>query len=305
MVTVPSTESSLNTPPATVGGISSCPEPCDKKSVDKKAAEQTQTKRKTSGQHRQRPIKKQDDSAVDRSSDELESDGTLDQLGDESEWDSSSVDMEDDYIPPKGECEDSTDDSNGTEEFFNDTIDLISKQKAKEKRTTKKGHTVSSGSRCRAPGSRKTRSSIPTTSKSPPGMEDGDTPLSPPSVSVHTVAKKSDGKRIYDKKQFCQYCETSVNKYARHLECRHSTVAEVAKALSYKKGSKERKRHLNFLRSSGNFQYNASVLKSGQGSLIAKKRPRTHSSEKEYVHCTYCLGLFARKLLWKHLRKCD
>ncbi|XP_049905141.1 uncharacterized protein LOC126393210 isoform X3 [Epinephelus moara] len=305
MVAVPPTESALNTPPATLGGVSSCSEPRDKKSVDKKAAEQTQTKQKTSGQHWQRPIKKQDESAVDCSSDELESDGTVDQLGDESEWDSSSVDMGDDYIPPKGECEDSTDDLNGTEEFFNDKIDLISKQKAKEKRTTKKGHTVSSESRCRAPASWKTRSSIPTTSKSPPGTEDGDTPLSPPSVSVHAVSKKSDGKRIYNKKQFCQYCETSVNKYARHVERRDSTVAEVAKALSYKKGSKERKSHLNFLRSSGNFQHNASVLKSGQGSLIAKKRPRTHSSEKEYVHCTYCLGLFARKLLWKHLRKCD
>ena len=80
------------------------------KSMDSNAAEQTWTKRKTSGQHRQRTIKKQDESAVDRSSDKLESDSAGDQLGDESEWDSSSVDMGDEYIPPKGECEDSTDD---------------------------------------------------------------------------------------------------------------------------------------------------------------------------------------------------
>jgi hypothetical protein len=273
--------------------------------VDNNTAEQTQTKRKTSAQHRQQTIKKQDESAVDRSSDELKPDGTVDQFGDESEWDSSSVDMGDEYIPPKGECEDSTDDSNGSEEFFDDTIDLISKQKAKKKRTTKKDDTVSSKSRCRAPGSWKARSSIPTTSKSPPVAEDGDTPLSPPSVSVPAVSQKSDGKRVYDKMQYCQFCETSVNKYARHLERRHSALAEVAKALSYNKGSKERKCHLNFLRSSGIFMHNASVLKSGQGSLIAKKRPRTHSSEKEYVHCSHCLGLFVRKLLWKHLRKCD
>ena len=271
--------------------------------MDNNTAEQTQTKRKTSAQHRQQTIKKQDESAVDRSSDELKPDGTVDQFGDESEWDSSSVDMGDEYIPPKGECEDSTDDSNGSEEFFDDTIDLISKQKAKKKRTTKKDHTVSSKSRCRAPGSWKARSSIPTTSKSPPVAEDGDTPLSP--VSVPAVSQMSDGKRVYDKMQYCQFCETSVNKYARHLERRHSALAEVAKALSYNKGSKERKCHLNFLRSSGNFMHNASVLKSGQGSLIAKKRPRKHSSEKEYVHCSHCLGLFVRKLLWKHLRKCD
>lgn len=82
-------------------------------------------------------------------------------------------------------------------------------------------------------------------------------------------------------------------------------MAEVAKALSYKKGSKERQFHLNFLRSTGNFQHNAAVLKSGQGTFIAKKRPTTQSAEKEYVHCSHCLGLFARKLLWKHLRNCD
>lgn len=54
-------------------------------------------------------IKRQDESAVD-SSLELESDGSVDQLDDLSEWDSSSVDMENEYIPPKDECEDSTDD---------------------------------------------------------------------------------------------------------------------------------------------------------------------------------------------------
>ncbi|KAG7235458.1 hypothetical protein INR49_002689 [Caranx melampygus] len=120
-VAVPSTETALNTP-----------------------LRAEQTKRKTR-QHQQQTKKKQDKLAVDHSSDEL--DGTVDQLGDESEWDSSSVDMGEEYIPPKGECEDSTDDSNASEEFFDDMIDLTSKQKAKEKRTTKKGHTVSSKSR--------------------------------------------------------------------------------------------------------------------------------------------------------------
>ena len=240
---------------------------------------------------------------MDRSSDELDSDGAVDQIGDESEWDLSSVDVRDTNIPPKGECEDNTDDLNGSKEFFDETIDVISKQEAKEKRTTKKGHAVSPKIRCRA--SRRTRSSIPTTPNTPPGTEDGDTPLFPPSVSVPAVSKKSDGKRLYDKKQYCQFCETSVNKYGRHLERRHSAVPEVAVALSYEKGSKERKCLLNFLRSRGNFVHNASVLMSGQGSLIAKKRPRTHSSEKEYVHCSHCLGLFVRKRMWKHLRNCN
>ncbi|KAG7219910.1 hypothetical protein INR49_018739, partial [Caranx melampygus] len=74
-VAVPSTESALNTP-----------------------LRAEQTKRKTR-QHQQQTKKKQDKLSVDHSSDEL--DGTVDQLGDESEWDSSSVDMGEEYIPPK------------------------------------------------------------------------------------------------------------------------------------------------------------------------------------------------------------
>lgn len=140
------------------------------------------------------------------------------------------------------------------------------------------------------------RNSIPTTSKSSTGRTDSETPLPLSSVSVSAVSKKTDGKRIYDKRQYCHF---------HHLERRHSNVVEVAKALSYRKGSKKRKANINFLRSTGNFQHNAAVLKSGQGTLIAKTRPRTQSSDKEYVHCSHCLGLFARKLLWKHLKTCD
>lgn len=148
----------------------------------------------------------------------------MDQLDDLSEWDSSSVDMENEYIPPKDECEDSTDDSFESEEIF--------EHRRNKKRTAKKDYSLSSKSQ--ATGSWKTGSNLHTTSKCPTGREDGETPLSPSSVCV-LVSKKSDGKRIYDKRQYCHFCETSVTEYARHLERCHSSVAEVAKALSYKK----------------------------------------------------------------------
>lgn len=140
----------------------------------------------TLAQHQQKKktIKRQDESAVDCSL-ELESDGSVDQLDDLSEWDSSSVDMENEYIPPKDECEDSTDDSFESEEMF--------EHRRNKKRTAKKDYTLSSKSQ--ATGSWKTGSNLPTTSKCPTGREDGETPLSPSSVSVLAVSKKSDGKK--------------------------------------------------------------------------------------------------------------
>lgn len=79
------------------------------KSVDKKLSRHTKTQKMTLAQHRQKTIKSKDESAGDRSL--LESDAT-------SEWDSSIVDTENEYIPPKDECEDSTDDSLESKEIF-------------------------------------------------------------------------------------------------------------------------------------------------------------------------------------------
>ncbi|XP_041833038.1 uncharacterized protein LOC121634460 [Melanotaenia boesemani] len=118
------------------------------------------------------------------------------------------------------------------------------------------------------------------------------------------TSKKNEGKRVYDKRHYCLYCCQPYAKMARHLQRSHEDKIDVAKALSFPKGSKERKKHLNFIRNKGNFAHNASVMESGDGVLVPFKRPKEEMKGKEFMHCAYCQGLFTRKVLWRHMRRC-
>ncbi|KAM9762562.1 uncharacterized protein ACNS7B_004605 isoform 1-T1 [Menidia menidia] len=115
---------------------------------------------------------------------------------------------------------------------------------------------------------------------------------------------KRDGIRVYDKKHYCLYCSKPYPKIARHLEHAHENKPDVAKALSFPKGSKQRKMHLDFLRNRGNYAHNASVMKSGTGELVPFKRPPKGGQGSDFMHCAFCQGLFTRKVLWRHMRAC-
>ncbi|RVE63373.1 hypothetical protein OJAV_G00135680 [Oryzias javanicus] len=62
-------------------------------------------------------------------------------------------------------------------------------------------------------------------------------------------------------------------KMARHLERAHIKKCDVAKAFSFPKGSRERKKNLDYIRNKGNFAHNAAVMEAGSGKLVASKRP--------------------------------
>ena len=124
------------------------------------------------------------------------------------------------------------------------------------------------------------------------------------SVSIPAVGKKEDGSRKYNKKQFCLFCGLPVAKMARHLERVHSKESEVAKALSFTKGSKQRRAHLEQLRNRGNFAHNAEVLETGAGTLVACKQPKTDSRGQDYMHCVHCQGLYTKSALWRHIKNC-
>ncbi|CAJ1087261.1 uncharacterized protein LOC110003326 isoform X5 [Xyrichtys novacula] len=68
------------------------------------------------------------------------------------------------------------------------------------------------------------------------------------SLSIPAFCKKENGSRLYNKKQYCLYCKLGVAKIARHLEQAHIDESEVAQAFAFKKGSKERRMHLELLR---------------------------------------------------------
>jgi len=122
-------------------------------------------------------------------------------------------------------------------------------------------------------------------------------------VLVGAIQKKG-GKRVYDKRHYCLYCCKPYAKMARHLEQAHEDKMEVAEALSFPKGSKVRKTHLDLIRNKGNYAHNASVMESGVGVLVPFKRPQEGMKCEDFMHCAYCQALFTRKVLWRHMRNC-
>ena len=126
------------------------------------------------------------------------------------------------------------------------------------------------------------------------------------SVLVRCTQKTEGQGRVYDKKQACYYCGKLLCKIARHYEQKHPSEREVAIALSFNKGSPTRKKQLEKLRLMGNYHHNVTVLETGKGELILKRRPT--SADKcipdDYLPCNYCLGFFKRQELWKHIKGC-
>ncbi|XP_078513618.1 uncharacterized protein LOC144772856 isoform X2 [Lissotriton helveticus] len=127
--------------------------------------------------------------------------------------------------------------------------------------------------------------------------------IEPTHISVKTCLS-SNGKRKYDKKHYCFYCEKGYTKIARHYEQMHLKETEVAKIFSYKSGSKERLGLLQRLRNQGDFQHNSKIYRTGDGQIVTKRQPCGKSSANNYLPCANCLALFVKKDLWRHKRKC-
>lgn len=121
---------------------------------------------------------------------------------------------------------------------------------------------------------------------------------------VVSACQNKGGNRVYDKRNYCLYCREPQTKIARHLERVHEYKSEVAKALSLPKGSKERKKQLDYIRNKGNYAHNAAVMESRTGELVAFKRPTKEAQGNDFMHCAHCQGLFRRKVLWRHMRSC-
>lgn len=119
-----------------------------------------------------------------------------------------------------------------------------------------------------------------------------------------TSLPKTSNQSKYNKKQFCLYCKKAVSKLARHLESAHNDQPDVARAFSFNKRSRERRDLLCFLEKRGNFDHNAIVVNTGSGEMVACRRATTAKQSVDYRHCKFCQGLYARKSLWRHVKKC-
>ncbi|XP_056088670.1 uncharacterized protein LOC130087901 [Rhinichthys klamathensis goyatoka] len=108
-------------------------------------------------------------------------------------------------------------------------------------------------------------------------------------------------------KNYCYVCKKPQSKIARHFKKHQDSETEIAAAFLLPKHSQDRKRLLQKLRNRGNYEHNQEVMESKSGPLKVRRRPGRSDIElsaKTYVHCVYCKGMFVRKELWRHTRRC-
>lgn len=101
------------------------------------------------------------------------------------------------------------------------------------------------------------------------------------------------------KPDFCFFCETQVNNFARHIQRNHGAETEVQNIFALPSNSIERKRAIACLRKKGNFIQNSTTFSKPVHKSLLK------DSEENYIPCPFCLGFYSRKLLWKHKKICS
>ncbi|XP_072396297.1 uncharacterized protein [Diabrotica undecimpunctata] len=114
---------------------------------------------------------------------------------------------------------------------------------------------------------------------------------------------RSKKKRLWNKKDYCFFCDTEVLKFSRHITRHHEAEIEVQEILSYSVGSKKRKILFNKLRNKGNFLKSCTNdrVVPVRKPLLGELEPATISS---YLPCKFCKGFYKRKFLYRHVKKC-
>ena len=88
-----------------------------------------------------------------------------------------------------------------------------------------------------------------------------------------------------------------------HLQRKHKTKPDVARALLLPKCSHERREAFVQMLKEGDFIHNTRVLKSGSGTLIVKYRKQNREVD-DCLACPFCCALYLRSLLYKHVNRC-
>lgn len=117
-------------------------------------------------------------------------------------------------------------------------------------------------------------------------------------TDVHTT-----GKRKWDKRYPCLYCEKLYPKLPRHYQSRHHSEAEVQQLGTLEKNPKDdedtkkrkltmRKNLIEQMRKKGTHWHNVRVFEKGHGEIIVEKRPSSSNAKSfdDYLPCEHCLG---------------
>nr|XP_049575195.1 uncharacterized protein LOC125968056 isoform X1 [Syngnathus scovelli]XP_049589629.1 uncharacterized protein LOC125977309 isoform X1 [Syngnathus scovelli]XP_049591303.1 uncharacterized protein LOC125978199 [Syngnathus scovelli]XP_049591304.1 uncharacterized protein LOC125978199 [Syngnathus scovelli]XP_049591305.1 uncharacterized protein LOC125978200 [Syngnathus scovelli] len=110
--------------------------------------------------------------------------------------------------------------------------------------------------------------------------------------------------RVYDKRNYCLYCEKPFAKIARHLMQKHCDKPDIAKALMHKKGSSQRNCLLTKVRNQGNYQHNCEVLASGNGQIVPRRQATNPSTAADYLPCKFCFAMYVKSDIWRHIKIC-
>ena len=114
------------------------------------------------------------------------------------------------------------------------------------------------------------------------------------------------GKRQWDKKHSCKFCEALFAKLPRHLVSVHSSEPQVAQALMYPINSAERRKRWELLCEECDFLHNLQVLKNKKELLLTEYRPIMENIDAiHYQPFEYCKGIYFKTDIWKHRARCN
>ncbi|XP_071831513.1 uncharacterized protein [Apostichopus japonicus] len=105
--------------------------------------------------------------------------------------------------------------------------------------------------------------------------------------------------RVYDKRQFCFYCEIPQAKLPRHLRSAHCNESAVADWMQEDHHTLKAAK-LTKIRNLGNHLQNCKVLEQGSGELIVRYRPNEITEPSNFIPCPTCYGYYAKRFLYKH-----
>ena len=124
-----------------------------------------------------------------------------------------------------------------------------------------------------------------------------------------TAPKKHEltGKRIWDTKHCCYYCQEIVTKMPSHLESRHRNEDDVVELKQLPLKSKERTLAIEKLTRVGDYYHNLEVISCENGELFLLRRSSDNSHQRftEYGPCPACFGFVLRTDLWRHAKICQ
>lgn len=121
---------------------------------------------------------------------------------------------------------------------------------------------------------------------------------------INSPNKKTNGdvpfgscsKKYKRKPDFCYFCETMVNNFARHVIRNHSNEKDVVEIILKPVKSEERRKLQDILRRKGNYLKNVDVC--------VKPVRQSYIPNGTVLPCENCLGFFSAKSLYRHRKKC-